>query len=231
VSSFVLGRYRLAIDNVRFQNTLLWVLVAILVVFLGYALFALDRARQHLRPLYIPPDLRFGATVRLGEVPPHNVYAFGGYIFQQLNRWTENGEADYGRNIFRLQHFLTPKYRAALQADLALRAKRGELRDRARGVHEIAGHHFEAWRVEPKGAGRWVMWLDLAIQESVRGMPVKETDVRYPLEIVLADVDPEHNPWGLQLDGYAEEGPRRLKSEELHVNAESNPGGQKGPRQ
>jgi integrating conjugative element protein (TIGR03746 family) len=229
--SAILGRYRMAIDNVRFQNTLLWGLVAILVMFQGYALFALDRARQQLPPLHIPPDLRFGATVRLGEVPPHNVYAFGGYIFQQLNRWAENGEADYGRNIFRLQHFLTAKYRAALQADLALRAKRGELRDRARGVQEIPGHHFEAWRVKPKGAGRWVVWLDLAIQESVRGMSVKETNVRYPLEIVLADVDPEHNPWGLQLDGYAKEGPRRLKPQALHVKADHKPLDRKAPQQ
>lgn len=218
MSASVLGRYRLAIDNVRFQNSLLWALVAVLAVFQGYALFALDRARQHLPPLHIPPDLRFGATVELGEVPAHNVYAFGGYIFQQLNRWAENGEADYGRNIFRLQHFLTPKYRATLQADLGLRAKRGELRDRTRGVQEISGHHFEDWRVEPLGARRWVIWLDLAIFESVRGMPVKETNIRYPLQIVFADVDPEHNPWGLQIDGYAKEGPRRLKPDELAVN-------------
>ena len=58
-------------------------------------------------------------------------------------------------------------------------------------------------------------------------MPVKQTDVRYPLEIVLADVDPEQNPWGLQLDGYAEEGPRRLKPEALNVNAAPKPGDRK----
>ncbi|MGH2626875.1 MAG: DUF2895 family protein, partial [Anaerolineales bacterium] len=48
----------------------------------------------------------------------------------------------------------------------------------------------------------------------VKGMPVKQTRVRYPLEVVLQDVDPEHNPWGLALDGYGSEAPARLSEEE-----------------
>ena len=52
---------------------------------------AWDRARQALT-LYYPPDLRSGATLKAGEVPPASVYAFAYYIFQQLNRWPHSGE-------------------------------------------------------------------------------------------------------------------------------------------
>jgi hypothetical protein len=49
----------------------------------------------------------------------------------------------------------------------------------------------------------------------VGGVAVKETTVRYPLRVVLYDVGPEANPWGLALDGYAAAGPRRLTEDEL----------------
>ena len=71
--------------------------------------------------VHVPPDLRSGATFTAGEVPPANVYAFAYYIFQQLNRWPEDGARDYGRAIFRVSPYLTPRYRAELIADLDLK--------------------------------------------------------------------------------------------------------------
>ena len=59
------------------------------------------------------------------------------------------------------------------------------------------------------------MWLDLDLFESVKGMTVKKTTIRYPLRVVRFVVDPESNPWGLALDGFAAEGPRRLSESEL----------------
>jgi len=49
----------------------------------------------------------------------------------------------------------------------------------------------------------------------VKGMTVKKTAIRYPLRVVSLSVDPESNPWGLALDGFAGKGPHRLSEEEL----------------
>jgi len=209
------GRYRALIDNVAIQNRRLWGLVVMLIVLLGLALYGLHRARQALPPVHIPPELRFGATLAWGEVPLPNVYMFAGYIFQQLHLWRADGHADYGQNIFKLQAFLTPRYRAELEADLDWRARRGELQGRIRQLAPLPGQGFEAKRVEPLGAGRWRVWVDFAIDETVKGMAVKQTLVRYPLEIVSMDVDPEQNPWGLALDGHGGELPVRLREEDV----------------
>ena len=145
------------------------------------AVFGLHRARQSLPPVHIPPDLRFGATLAFGEVPAPNVYLFAGYLFQQLHLWRADGYKDYGGNIYRLQAFLTPRYRAALEADLEWRARRGELQGRIRQLAPLPGQGYEPRRVEPLGAGRWRAWVDFAIDETVKGMPVKQTLLRYPL--------------------------------------------------
>ena len=65
-----------------------------------------------------------------------------------------------------------------------------------RGVHEIAGHGYEERRVDVLAPGVWVVWLDLDLFESVKGMTVKKTAIRYPLRVVSLAVDPEANPWG-----------------------------------
>jgi hypothetical protein len=46
-------------------------------------------------------------------------------------------------------------------------------------------------------------------------MTVKRTAIRYPLRVVRYAVDLETNPWGLALDGFGAEGPRRLTDAEL----------------
>jgi len=209
------GRYRALIDNVAIQNRRLWGLTVMLIVLLGFALYGLHRARQALPPVHIPPELQFGATLAWGEVPLPNVYMFAGYIFQQLHLWRADGHVDYGQNIFKLQAFLTPRYRAELEADLDWRARRGELQGRIRQLAPLRGQGFEAKRVVPLGAGRWRVWVDFAIDETVKGMAVKQTLIRYPLEIVSMDVDPEQNPWGLALDGHGGERPVRLSEEDV----------------
>ena len=82
-------------------------------------------------------------------------------------------------------------------------------------MQEITGHGYEERRVDVLAPGVWVVWLDLDLFESVKGMTVKTTAIRYPLRIVSLDIDPEANPWGLALDGYANDGPRRLSESGL----------------
>ncbi len=212
-------RYRYAIDNVRSHLRSLWIVIAIQVVIILALWFGWSQAPKHLT-VHVPPDLRSGATLAVGEVPEANVYAFAFYIFQQLNRWSEDGAKDYGMAIFRVSPYLTPRYRADLVADMELKGRQGELAYRVRGMHEIAGHGYEERRVDILAPGVWVVWLDLDLFESVKGMTIKKTAIRYPLRVVSLSIDPESNPWGLALDGFAGSGPHRLSKEELKNEAE-----------
>jgi integrating conjugative element protein (TIGR03746 family) len=207
-------RYRLEIDNVRSHLRSLWVVIGlqgliILALWIGWS-----QAPKQLR-VYVPPDLRSGAVLAAEEVPSANVYAFAFYIFQQLNRWPENGATDYGSAIFRISPYLTPRYRNDLIEDMELKARRGELAYRVRGVHEVPGHGYEERRVDVLSSDAWIVWLDLDLMESVKGMTVKQTTIRYPVRVVRQAIDPESNPWGMALDGYGSEGPRRLTDVEL----------------
>ncbi len=207
-------RYRHEIDNVRAHLRSLWVVIGLEALIIGALWFGWSQAPKALT-VHVPPDLRSGSILTVDEVPPANVYAFAFYIFQQLNRWSEDGARDYGRAIFRVTPYLTPKYRAEVLADLERKGRRGELAYRVRGVQEVPGHSFEERRVDILDDRVWVVWLDLDLLESVKGMTVKKTAIRYPLRVVHHAVDLEANPWGLALDGFSGEGPRRLTAEEL----------------
>jgi len=174
--------------------------------------------------LHIPPDLRSGAVLAVDEVPPPNVYAFAFYIFQQLNRWPEDGASDYGRAIFQVSPYLTPRYRADLIAELDQKGRQGELAYRVRGMQQIPGHGYEEHRVDVLSAHAWIVWLDVDLLESVKGMTVKRTAIRYPLRVVRYAVDLETNPWGLALDGFGAEGPRRLTDAELSDGGDADGG-------
>ena len=207
-------RYRYEIDNVRAHLRSLWTIIGVQLVVILALWFGWSQSPRHLT-VHVPPDLRSGATQTIDEVPPANVYAFAFYIFQQLNHWSEDGAQDYGKAIFRISPYVTPRYRADLIADMELKGKQGELAYRVRGVQEVPGHGYEERRVDVLAAGVWVVWLDIDLFESVKGMTVKKTTIRYPLRVVRLSVNPEANPWGLALDGFAATGPRRLNEAEL----------------
>ena len=213
-------RYRTGIDNVRAHLRSLWVVIGSQFLVILALWFGWSQAPKQLT-VHVPPDLRSGATLAVNEVPAANVYAFAFYIFQQLNRWPEDGAKDYGKAIFRIAAYVTPRYRAELLADLALKGRQGELTYRVRGMHEIAGHGYTEHRVDVLAPGVWVVWLDLELSESVKGMTVKKTAIRYPLRVVRLAVDPEANPWGLALDGFASIGPQRLSETQINEQHET----------
>ena len=172
-------RYRHEIDNVRAHLRSLWAVIGLEALIILALWYGWSQAPKALT-VHVPPDLRSGATLTVEEVPPANVYSFAFYIFQQLNRWPEDGGKDYGRAIFRVSPYLTPKYRAELLADLELKGRKGELAYRVRGVQEIPGHGFEERRIDILDDDVWVVWLDLDLFESVKGMTVKKTAIRDP---------------------------------------------------
>lgn len=205
--------YRSEIANLQRENKILsWVIALLLLVAAGmYAGWYSAPSRIEID---IPPDLRNGATMKIGEKHPANVYMFAHYIFQQLNYWPEDGTQDYGKAVYRFAAYLTPYYRQQLLDDLKERGKAGELQ-RTRTVTEIPGHGYEENRVDILGDGSWIVWLDLQMTETVNGVPVKQAALRYPLHVVRYDVSRESNPYGLAINGYASDGPRRMTEEEL----------------
>ena len=205
-----MGKFTNALDNKQAVIRLQWVFIAILAAALLLAIRGLQLAPAELT-LHIPPDLRSGARLRVGEVPPPNVYAFAHYIWQQVNHWSRDGDKDYGAAIWRMQAYVTPACREWLEADLAAKANKGELSLRTRALQEIPGHEYEETKVRPLSSSAWRVELDYEIRESVRGMPVKQAGVRYPLRVVRFDADREKNPFGLAVDCFDEgEQPTRL---------------------
>jgi integrating conjugative element protein (TIGR03746 family) len=156
--------------------------------------------------IHNPPDLRSGSTRAWWEVHPSNVYTFSFYIWQQLNRWESNGDIEYLRQIDTLESYFTESCHIFLETDYMQRKTRGELAGRTRFVQEIPRRGFRAGPVSEGGSvdkisqGIWLTNLDLAVVEEYGGLPVKDIYVRYPLRIIRADIDPEKNPWGLQID-------------------------------
>ena len=202
-------RYRYEIDNVRSHLRSLWVVIVLQLVIIVALWIALMRLPSTMT-VHIPPDLSGGATLAIEEIPRANVYTFAYYILQQLNRWPENGAQDYGAAIFRTSAYLTPEFREALIEDMHTKSRVGELTRRVRGLQAIPGDGFSKRRVAIVSDDEWHVWLDLELSESVKGMTVKHTRIRYPVRVVRYAVDPEANPWGLALAGYAGSGPSRI---------------------
>ena len=151
----------------------------------------------------VPPDLRQGVVMRANDVAPPTVFTYAFYILQQLHNWEESGDVDYPKNIYRLQAFLTPKFREYLSEEVNTKSKDGELGNRVRKINEIVGRGYTNERVAIESEDSWIVWLDVEIKETVYGRGVKNAFVQYPLRVVRYDVDPEKNPWGLAIDGYA----------------------------
>lgn len=160
--------------------------------------------------IHNPPDLRTGSTRAWWEVDPSSVYAFSLYVWQQINRWPSDGENDYRRNLYAYQHFLTPSCQIELNSEYERRRNSNELSQRVRGIYEIPGRGYRPDSVEVLSRDTWVATLDMAIDEQYRGTPVRDLYIRYPMRVVRADVDPQNNPWGLQLDCFAQT-PQRLQ--------------------
>ncbi|WP_158890271.1 MULTISPECIES: PFL_4703 family integrating conjugative element protein [unclassified Pseudomonas] len=182
--------------------------LALLALLLGLGWWSAPRDLT----IHIPPDLRSGSTRSWWDVPPENVYAFAFYIWQQLQRWPSDGEADYQRNLKTLSAYLTPACQAFLEQDYQRRRANGELRLRVRGVYEIPGRGYgedPARRVKVISARDWIVTLDLTADEYYSSEQIKRALVRYQLKVVRLDQDPEHNPFGLALDCYAQP-PQRI---------------------
>ena len=144
-------------------------------------------------------------------MPPATVYAFAFSVFQQINRWPTNGEADYPRNLSALRAYLTPGCYSQIDHEFRQRLQNGELRDRVRGVYEIPGRGFSDKQVQILDRDNWIVTLDLTVDEYFHSEPVKRAMVRYPIKVLRYNIDQQKNPWGLALDCFSSP-PQKLEA-------------------
>jgi integrating conjugative element protein (TIGR03746 family) len=203
-----------ALANERRHNRQLRQVLFGVIALALVALWLVHRVPHHLR-LHPAPNMRAGDVLEIrngvAPVPDVNVYGFAYYLWQQVNRWARDGARDYGQQIFALQHYLTPACQEQLKNDQESRARAGELAMRTRALAELPGQAYTASRVLRDGDNAWTVVLDMHIVETVRGVPVKDAFVRYPVRVVRYDVDRERNPWGLALDCFGGNRPQRLE--------------------
>jgi len=218
-------RYRDENSNLRAHITTLRWLTGILTVTMAGLGVGWHHAKEAVR-IHIPPDLRSGAVINANAVQPATIYAFANTVFQQANHW-ENGQTDYGLQLFRVSPYLTPPFLDSLRADMELRGKNGELAGRTRTIQPVSGQSFEERRVVVLSEESWLVWLDFNIREYVKSLEVKNVSIRYPLRVVRYAIDLDSNPWGLALDGYDSGGPITLKANqplpELPTTAQPSP--------
>lgn len=177
--------------------------------------------------LHVNPDLRAGDSVSVhngvAQVPPSNVYSFAYYVWQQVNRWQNDGGKDYGMQIYNFQSYLTPSCQAQLQGDMENRSRVGELSMRTRQVTEIPGYGFQEARVIADGTSAWTVLLDMQVMETYRGQSIKDTFIRYPMRVVRYDVDREKNPFRLALDCFGSNRPARIDTKDMEAHSLGNP--------
>lgn len=203
-----MARLKKALDGRDSHILTLRILIGMLVIALLFTISGWKSAPEHIK-IDIPPDLRSGSTRGIQERHPFNIYAFGYYIFQQMNNWPVEGVEDYKKQINRLSCYITPQFKGDLERDYEQRLKRHEL-NRTRALQEMPERPYTDKRVYVESGDSWVAFYDVNIQETFRSEIVKDIFVRYPVRIVRWDVDPECNLWGLALDGFYKN-PKRLE--------------------
>lgn len=208
-----LGKFRKHVDNLNAHILSLRIGLGVSLIVSVLLFWGWKTAPERL-VVHIPPDLSKGARMLAGEIGKPNVYTFGSYIFQQVNRWTKSGSKDYGENIQKFSLYLTDSFAQTLIADQQRKGSRGELSYRTRMMYEPPQHAYDNDRVDIADANTWVVWVDFQLQEYSRGMNVKDVLIRYPLRVVRLPTDWEGNPFGLALDGYWME-PYRLSDEQV----------------
>ena len=190
----------------RQRNTIQW--MAGFIMLLIVALIMMPR----MITLYYPPDLSTGTEMTIGDIPETSVYGFAYTVFQQLNRWPNNGTKDYEDKLHMLKNYLTPACFQERQDDFKEKKSRNQLTNRQRSVWEIPGRGYSPKRVTQESDSSWLVYLDLHISETMFGEPVKDRLVSYPLRIVRYVADRELNPYNLALDCFAGV-PRAIEAE------------------
>ena len=196
----MMARHQYADANLYAHITTLRLACAALAVLLAIAVVGWTLSSRTHR-LSLPPLLEYAPSLRTGELQPWEVYNFAGYIWQYLNRCESNCETELPQRQARMSSFITPNFAATLDRSRAARAS--ELRDRARYILPLEAG-WEPTLAKTTTKGRWRVQLDVLLVEKLRAVEVKRVPIRYSIIVENRKIDPEYNPWGLYLAGFAE---------------------------
>ena len=140
-----MGRTKKALDGRDSHILTLRILLGLLSVALILTIMGWRDAPEHIK-VDIPPDLRSGSTRGIDERHPFNIYAFGYYIWQQMNNWPVEGTDNYKQQIERLSCYITPRFKGELERDYQQRLLNHEL-TRSRALQEMPDRPYTAKRV------------------------------------------------------------------------------------
>lgn len=179
-------------EKKRFMAIIIGLIVTLII--LAGVVFALSINKVHR--ISIPPKLEFGTIVNTGEIDHFEIYSLAGLVTQQLNLWG-NGEKDFKANIHKFGSYITPEYRAFLLAEENNLLRTGQLTDRERSLQPIG--MYQADNVKKQSDG-WLIEIVFKQQEHINNQRFKDFRIKHFIKVVYRDIDPEKNPWGLQLD-------------------------------
>lgn len=190
--------------EIRFRNRLIiaLLLLNVLQVF-GW------KGIQHDITLHYPPDLRSGATRKVGQIDDSEVYAFVGEVFTQLNTWQKDGEHDYPAKRKRLRAFMTHRFQKEVIAEIQKLTSLGEIQKRTRKITPLESDYYSQDKVEIKNGSTWIVHREYRIQEHLNNTTIKDVALRFKIRVVVYAVPHSVNPWQLAIDGF-EEDPERI---------------------
>lgn len=173
-------------------------ILAVLSVGLAYGWYS---APQNLR-ITLPPDTRYGATIKPGDYDLPTVYGFAKLTFTAFNRWVEDGQVEFPERIDEYQPYFTPKFIDEVTAVMNVKASNGELEHRSRYVLDVPGWEtFSDENIKLLDDGSWVVILRLEIIENIGAVQIKRPTIEYPLHIVRMNISPDKNAYGLAING------------------------------
>lgn len=153
--------------------------------------------------IYIPPAIDTGVYVKAGTVDKSNVFNFAFNVWQLLNYWEKDGEANSKENIQRYKHYLSPGFKKQLEREANKNESKYKNRTRQlQVIHE--GGHYEENNVIELSSSSWVVYLKLRIIETYHNEVVKDKKVVYPLRIERVIFNREVNPFDLIISGFYE---------------------------
>jgi integrating conjugative element protein (TIGR03746 family) len=161
--------------------------------------------------VYIPPDLRNGATLKINEIPPALIYSFAYEIWQELNYWQNNGSSDYSTNLRTYTAYLTSEFQAELKHEFQELSNSGQSQ-RQRNMQGVGASAFDSSLVKKLSNSTWEVDLKMHLQEYKNNQRVKDAVILYPLKITRFEGAPSANPYGLALAGFTA-APKRLMGE------------------
>ena len=190
--------YRAAADNFKAHIVSLRIALGILSI-ACIALVAIVATHTKSIRLSLPPVLQYGLEIEGGTIEPFEVYAFAGYIHQQLQTWRNDGAKDFRANLDHLRYFLSSSALEYYRQRLGTLDDSGELSGRARYI--LPAESYKPALVKVHTKDRWTVTLRYFLYERLEGLDLKDgVLLEVQLPIFYRNQDPEFNPWGLWLE-------------------------------